>query len=120
MDDILVDKPQSLIANVGTNDFTNDVNLLNNVKKVVNKTKKKSPNTATSFSNIITQKIRKILEKSPANTSSRLKNYCKQKNIALIDNDNLKENHLGIKKLHLNRKGNTLFAKNLLNFIEIN
>ena len=32
----------------------------------------------------------------------------------------MKENHLGIKKLHLNRKGNTLFAKNLLNFIEGN
>ena len=32
----------------------------------------------------------------------------------------MKENYLGIKKLHLNRKGNTLFAKNLLNFIEGN
>ena len=46
--------------------------------------------------------------------------FCKQKNIGLIDNKNLKENHLGIKKLHLNKKGNTLFAKNLLNFIEGN
>ena len=53
MDDILEDKPQSLIVHAGTNDLTNDVNLLNNVKKIVNKTKKKSPNTAISFSNII-------------------------------------------------------------------
>ena len=33
MDDILEDKSQSLIAYEGTNDLTNDVNLLNNVQK---------------------------------------------------------------------------------------
>ena len=32
----------------------------------------------------------------------------------------MKENHLDIKKLLLNKKGNTLFGKNLLNFIEGN
>ena len=104
MDDILGDKPQSLIVHVGTNDLTNNVNPLNNVKKIVNKTKKKSP-----FSDIIIRKYRNNLEKSRADTNSR---FFKQKNIGLIDNENLKENHLGIKKLHLNRKGNTLFAKN--------
>ena len=36
------------------------------------------------------------------------------------DNDNIKEEHLGIQKLYLNRKGNSIFAKNLLNFIEGN
>ena len=40
--------------------------------------------------------------------------------LGLIDNENLEENHLGTKKLHLNRKGVTLLAKNLLNFIEGN
>ena len=49
---------------------------------------------------------------------SQIKNYCSQKNLRLINHDNIKENHLGVKKLHLNRKGNSLFAKNLLNFIE--
>ena len=77
IDDILEDKPQSLIVHVGTNALTNDVNLLNNVKKIVNKTKKKSPNTAPSFSNII-QKDRKNW-KNLALINSRLKNFCKQK-----------------------------------------
>ena len=45
-----------------------------------------------------------------ADTNSPLKNCCKQKNP--------KEEHLGIKKLPLNRKGNTVFARNLLHFIE--
>ena len=30
----------------------------------------------------------------------------------------LKKRHLGIKELHLNRKGNSIFAKNLIQFIE--
>ena len=35
----------------------------------------------------------------------------------MIFNDNIKEEHLGIKKLHLNSKGYSIFAKNLLNVI---
>ena len=49
-----------------------------------------------------------------------VKNYCSQKKPSLVDHDNIKESHLGIKKLHLNRKGNSLFAKSLLSFIESN
>ena len=37
---------------------------------------------------------------------ARIKNFCKQKEIGLIDNCNLEEHHLGTKKLHLNNKGN--------------
>ena len=43
-----------------------------------------------------------------------------RKNVDLIDNNcNLEEHHLGTKKLHLNNKGNSVFAKDILNFIEI-
>ena len=86
--------------------------------RTVTKTKQKSPNTEISFSNLIIRKDKKNLEKLRADTNSRLKNYCSQKNLRLINHDNIKENHLGVKKLHLNRKGNSVFAKNLLNFIE--
>ena len=58
------------------------------------------------------------MEKLRANTNSRLKNYSSQKNIRLIIHDYIKENHLGAKKLHLNRKGNSVFTKNLLVFIK--
>ena len=120
IDDVLNKKPASLIVHVGTNDLTNDINLLSNVKKIVNKTNKTSPNTVLTFSSIIFRKDKKNLEKTRADTNSRLKNFCRQKNINLISNDNIKEEHLGIKTLHLNRKGNGIFSKNLLNFIEGN
>ena len=113
-------KPASLIVHVGTNDLTNDTNLLSNVKKIVNKINKASPNTVLTFLSIIFQRDKKNLEKTRADTNSWLKNFCRQKNINLISNDNIKEEYLGIKKLHLNREGNSIFGKNLLNFIEGN
>ena len=52
--------------------------------------------------------------------NKRLKNYCSQTNIEYIENNNIKEEHLGKKKLHLNKRGNTLFANNLLKFLRSN
>ena len=40
-----------------------------------------------------------------------------QKGISFIDNSGVKEFHLGKGKLHLNKKGNSTFAKNLLHHI---
>ena len=115
IDDMLNKKPASLIVHVGTNYLTNEINLLSNAKKI-NKIKKKSPNTVVTFSNIIVRKYKRNLEKARADTNSRLKNFCRQKNINLIPNDNIKEEHLGVKKRHLNRKGNSIFAKNFVKF----
>ena len=80
--------------------------------------KQKSPNTILSFPNMIIRKDKKNLEKLRDDTNSRLQNYFFQKNLRLVIHDNIKESHLGVKKLHPNRNGNNVFAKNLLNFIE--
>ena len=44
-DDVLDDKSESLTVHVGTNDLTNYMNLLNNIRKIATKAKKKSTNT---------------------------------------------------------------------------
>ena len=49
--------------------------------------------------------------------NEQMKHLCKQKDVGLIDNCNLEE-YLETKKLHLNKKGNSSFAKNILHFIE--
>ena len=105
-------KINTLIAHAGTNDLTNNINILRSVKKIYEKTKKISPNTKIGFSSIIFRKDRQDIEKQRSDVNTRLKNFCKQKNISFIDNSNLKEEHLGLKKLHLNRIGNSMFAKN--------
>ena len=73
-----------------------------------------------SFSNIIFRRDIINLEKIRADANSHLKDFCNQKNITLILNDNIKEEHLVIKKLYLNWKRNSAFVRNLLNFIEGN
>ena len=40
-----IDTPESLMVHVDTNVLRNDINLLNNIKKIVIKSRKKSPNT---------------------------------------------------------------------------
>ena len=44
--------------------------------------------------------------------------YRKLHLLCLINKDDLKVNHPGIKKLDLNRKSYSIFARNLLNFVE--
>ena len=76
--------------------------------------KKLSPNTKVAFSSIVTRKDKKDISKTVQDTNSQLKNYCSQKNIDFIQNNNIMEEHLGIKKLHLNKKGNSLLGNNFL------
>ena len=104
-------KINTLIVHAGTNDLTNNINTLRSVKKICEKTKKISPNTKIVFSSIIFRKDRRDIEKQRSDVNTRLKNFCKQKNLSFIDNSNLKEEHLGLKKLHLNRIDNSIFAK---------
>ena len=53
LDDIIKKQPDDLIVHVGTNDLTNNINLLTNVKKIFNKVSKESPSTSIAFSSII-------------------------------------------------------------------
>ena len=81
---LVAEKPDCIIIHAGTNDVTNGINSL------------------------------KDLVKNVQDVNSRLKNYCSQTNIEYIENNNIKEEHLRKKKLNLNKRGNTIFANNLL------
>ena len=108
-------KIKTLIVHAGSNDLTNNINTLRSVKKYA-----KRQNTKIVFSSIIFRKDKRDIEKQRNDVNIRLKNFCKQKNLYFIDNSNLKEEHLGLKKLHLNRIGNSIFAKNFLSDLENN
>ena len=117
LDIIIKEKPDDLIVHDGTNDITNNVNLLTNVKKIFNKVSKELPSTSIAFSSIINRKNKTNIQKTLADTNARLKNFCKKKGISFIDNSGIKEFHLGKSKLHFHRKGNRAFAKKLLHHI---
>ena len=57
------------------------------------------------FSGIITWKDKKHFHKNGAGTNNRLKNFCSEKKLDFFDNSNIKEDGLGIYKLHLDKTG---------------
>ena len=120
IEDTLKTHPDTLIVHAGTNGLTKNINTLRSVKKLCEKAKRISPYTKIVFTNIIYRKDRRNTDKQCVDANASFKNFCNQKNISLIDNGNIKEEHLGVKKLYLNRRGNSLLAKSLLDFIEQN
>ena len=61
------------------------------------------------------RKDKASLDKIWEDTNRRLKNFCQQKGVVFIASNNLDEQHLSIKKLHLNKKkNNTVFTSNIL------
>ena len=117
LDVIIKEKPDDLIVQVGINGITDNVNLLTKVKKIFNKVSKELPSKSIAFSSIINCKDKTNIQKTLKDTNARLKNFCKQQGISFIVNSGIKEFHLGKRKLHLNKKGNSAFAKNLLHYI---
>ena len=97
VEDTLKTHPDTLIVHAGTNDLTKNINTLRSVKKLREKAKRISPDTKIVFSNLIYRKDRRNTNKQRIDTNARIKNFGNQKNIPLIDNGNIKEEHLGVK-----------------------
>ena len=49
LDDLIEGKPDDFIVHVGTNGIANNVNFLNNMKKIFRKVSKDSPSTQLAF-----------------------------------------------------------------------
>ena len=98
VEEIVKNKPDTLIVRAGTN-------VLNNFKKLIKLAK-------LVFSSLIVRKDIKNIDKRVLDTNPGLRNFCNQKNIDYIDDTNIKEDHQGNKKLHLNKGGNSVLAKN--------
>ena len=103
-----------MIVHAHKNDLTEQFNSLNSFKKILKKRNKFSPSTRQVFSEIILRKDKASLVKIRRDTNGRLKKLCQQKGIAFIEHDNLDEQHLGMKKLFLYKKGSSAFADNVL------
>ena len=106
------------MVHAGTNDLTKGKNVLHNIKKIVEVVRRISPNTKIAFSSITIRKDKKGIDKNVVETNARLKYYCSQKTLDYIENTNMKEKHLGIKKLYLNKRGNSLLATNFLRYMQ--
>ena len=73
--------------------------------------KRFSPRIKFVFSSGIVQKDKNNNNKEVLDTNAILRRFRNQKNIDYIDNTNIKEDHLGIKNLRLNKRGNSIYVK---------
>lgn len=110
-------KPDVVIVHGGTNDLQNDIDSSKNIDKIISNVKKKSPTTNIVISNLITRRDQPGLCQKVDETNKKLEVVCRQHNVDLISNQNIKVSHLSSKKLHLNKSGSSLFLKNLVNYL---
>lgn len=109
-----------IIIHADTKVLTKNVNFLNHVKKIVKKVKCKFAKTRIVFSGIIRHKDKKKnIHKKLDDTNNWLKNYSLQKILGYLDNSIIKEEHLGMKKLHLNKREKSVFAGNLSKYLRL-
>ena len=110
-------KPDTLIIHVGTNDLRNvedDKQVADNIINLAIHCNQENEipiiiSSLTCREDRHKERIKKVNED--------LKAKCQERNIGFMDNDNINRYHLNSSKLHLNRKGSALLAKNLRKII---
>lgn len=95
-DKLIKYQPESVIIYAGTADLTNEINMLNKIKKVVIVLTTKLPKVNIWFLGLIIRKDRKNLDKNI--TAANKRNYCRQKDMDDIDNSIIREDPLEVKK----------------------
>ena len=111
-------KPSLIVVHVGTNDITNNVDTEEMLQTLVNDVKKESPDTEIAISGLVTRKDKPGIEKKVSSLKSCLKNLCARSQLYFIENDRVDGSCLGKKKLHLNIKGNSILARNFVNYFD--
>ena len=113
-------KPDVIILHGGTNDLSGEVDTIKNLTAVASKIRKKHPHTKLVISSLTMRRDKQM--KDPVGKVNELNknlvNFCVDHNLDLIKHNNIKEDNLSPRKLHLNKSGSSILAKNFLNFIE--
>ena len=97
VEELVKNKPETVIVHARTNDLTKGKTMLKNVKKNIKSVKRFSRQTKLMFSSLIFEKIKRALTK---------------KHICLHLQD-----HSDIKKFYLGKRDNSVFAQNVLIFL---
>jgi lysophospholipase L1-like esterase len=114
---VLRRKPDVIIIHGGTNDLTNDVDTAKNIERIIRNVKRVSPKTSLVLSSVVVRKDREDLAKKVIELNEKLKAITDEYKIEFLDNDNITDKYLNSKKLHLNKNGLSMLAKNILGYI---
>ena len=114
---ILRKNPDAIIIHSGTNDITNDKPTKNEIKKVVKLIEDTNPNIEVIISGLIHREDREENDEI-ASINNQLESYCNSKNLLFVNNNNMESSCLAKDKLHLNKTGNSIFAKNIISILK--
>ena len=114
---ILRKNPDAIIIHSGTNDVTNDKPTKKKIKKVVKLIEDTNPAIQVIISGLIHREDREVNDEI-ASINNQLESYCNSKNFLFVNNDNMKSSCLAKDKLHLNKTGNSIFAKNIISVLK--
>ena len=111
-------KPDLIIIHAGTNDLTDDnVNTAETLTEIFESASDVSPETEIVMSSVITRQDKPGMPKKVKRLNKVIDEVCEKFNIKVMSNSNVGGECLSTKKLHLNQKGNSVFARNFLKFI---
>ena len=110
--------PDVVIIHCGTNDLQNDIDTGENIDRMVRNIKLKSPKTKIAVSKIIVRQDKQNISKKVDELNKRLDVICGKHSIDVINHTNIKVSHLTSKKLHLNKQGSSILAKNYVSYLE--
>ena len=111
-------KPDLIVIHFGTNDTTSGKDTKENVQKAIDTIKEESPSTEIAISLCTIRKDRHGIGRKMESSNKILRDAASRNNTYVIDNKSIDESCLGMKRLHLNRKGTSFLANNLKNFID--
>ena len=110
-------KPDMILVHFGTNDVTNGINTEDEMQKAIDHILNESPETDIVISLCTRRNDKPGLNNKVTKCNEILRNICVRNNLNCIDNSNIDESCLGMKKLHLNRKGSSYLANNFKSFL---
>ena len=105
------------IINSGTNDVTNDKPTKKKIKKVVKFIEDTNPDIQVIIPGLVHREDREVIDEIMS-INNQLESYCNSENFLFLNNNNTESSCLAKDKLHLNKTGNGVFAKNIIRVLK--
>ena len=109
-------KPDAVIIHAGHTNGTITMKLVRKITKTIQEMQD-SGKIGIGFSGII-QRADRNFKNQIKETNDKLQRYCEGNGFVYVDNDNINEKSLNKSLLHLNKAGNKLLSKNLLDCLK--
>lgn len=111
-------QPDVVILHVGTHDIDSGVDTTSYMMSAVRLLQRASPDTKIAVSSVVGRKDRPNIEKEVVRINCELYALCEDYSLYYLSNQNIEDDSLGSKKLHLNKKGESCLAVNFMRFLE--